>query len=393
MYRRAAVFLAVAWVAIAGGASAESLDAALGERLLRRPWIGAGASTQSADGLGPLYNARACTGCHDGADGRGAAENIVLRLLHPAGGDPIYGRQIQVAALPGLAPEATATIRRRVDRVSFTLSAFSHGPLDRTTIVSPRLPPALRGLGLIEAVPEAAIRAAADPDDRNGDGVRGVVAAAQAGDEGEVGRFGWKGEHATLPDQVAAAFSLDLGLSTHRFPEPWGDCSAAEADCRAAPHGDAPREGPEVHPRILAAIVAHLRVAAMPPATTSPSEKARFAATGCAVCHTVEQVAVIDGAPRRFAPYTDLLLHDMGPGLADAADVAAPAAARLWRTAPLWGLGVAVRGGGGLLHDGRARTVREAIRWHDGEASAARRRFERMSPSDQEVLIRFLEKR
>nr|WP_305123134.1 di-heme oxidoredictase family protein [Roseomonas sp. GC11] len=416
------------------------LEFRLGESVFRRLWVEAPSSTRHADGLGPLYNARSCQSCHPRA-GRGPRPEgeeppaaLILRLSVPPATpeqqallethrastipDPSLGTQLQPLATAGLRGEGRVRLRWHTEEK--TLADGTRIPLRRPEPrlegpaapgrrLSLRMAPALIGLGLLEQVPEAALLALADPTDRDGDGIRGRLNRVWSQAEGRVlpGRFGWKAGEATLADQNAAAFSADLGLSTPLRPAPWGDCTAAQPECRAAPHGLTPHgpasaEESEVEPRLFALLTLFTRHLAVPPRPPAPGpgvapgvgrEVARgeklFASLGCGACHR-PRLPLPDG--RAIAPYTDLLLHDMGEALADHRPEG-EAGGRDWRTPPLWGLGrvAAVSGPPGLLHDGRARSVLEAILWHGGEALPARERVRALPAADRAALLAFLD--
>lgn len=380
-----AVLAACAWP---GAAAAGSLDVAVGKALFDRNWVAAPASTGATDGLGPLHNARSCAACHP-RGGRApavAAPGLVLRL--PDGG--VYGAQLQTAGVQGQPAEGRAAVSYREEvrvladglavtlrRPSYRVDGAAFGPAPRR--LSPRLAPSLRGVALLAAVPQAALAARADPGDRDGDGVRGRVGA---------GWFGLRAERPDLDDQLAEALLRDLGLASAARPFPEGDCTAAQATCRDAPHGD--REGVpgvEVAQPILAALGAYLgALRPRSPAPTVPAGERLFDAVGCSACHTRE--LPVSGVAGRIAPFSDLLLHDLGPDLADQGDGGEDA--RLWRTAPLWNLGEDLAAGGSLLHDGRARDPLEAILWHGGEARGAVRRFEGLVADDRTALLAFL---
>lgn len=400
------------------------MQATLGEAIFEKLWVPAPTATRASDGLGPLYNARACAGCHEkggrgraavlklgrpGAEGDGAAPGIAG--WHPVAPDPGLGRQLQDFAITGLAAEGqlaidwqavalplsggeVAQLRRPVPRVTPALD-----PATRTSL---RMPPALYGLGLIEAIPEAAIRTGADPDDADGDGISGRVAEVPSAALGGVrlGRYGHKAGAATLADMVAGAFSTDMGLSSPLAPDPWGDCTAAQTACRALPSGEDAglREGREVGGDALTAVADYVAALALPDRTDVAEPevlagKAAFAAAGCPACHRPKFVTARDAADpaRSFQliwPFSDFLLHDMGPELAAGLPEGVASGAE-WRTAPLWGIGTTGRTR--FLHDGRARSPLEAVLWHGGEAAAARARVVAMPPADRAALIRYLE--
>jgi CxxC motif-containing protein (DUF1111 family) len=210
-----------------------------------------------------------------------------------------------------------------------------------------------------------------------------------------VGRFGWKANQPTIEQQVAGAFLGDMGLTTPLFGVQ--QCSPAQEACIAAPDGGAP----EVDESKVARITFYLHTLAVPARRdvddpTVLRGRALFESTGCASCHTARhRTGELEGYPwlsdQEIWPYTDLLLHDMGDGLADGRpDYAADG--REWRTPPLWGIGLVetVSGHELLLHDGRARGLAEAILWHGGEAEASREAFRAMELADREALLAFL---
>lgn len=383
---------------VLASAPAEAADeAALGRALFRRAWVPAPSTTRADDGLGPQFDARACAACHPGGD-RPALRfdrtgelprGMVVRLERRDGSpDPIHGEQLQAEAVPGLAPEARLRLRvtnvegRR--RLSVEARDPTDGPLAPDTIPSLRFAPALHGAGAIEAVPEAAIRAGADPDDRDGDGIAGRVSEVVDGDgRTRLGRWGFRATGIDLADQTAAAFAIDMGLSSARRPDPFGDCTPAQTACRAAPTGAPDTAGAhEIDEAIVTLIAAHLARLERPSRETlAPAGSERgarvWATLGCAACH-----APLEGAGR--VVHSDLLLHDMGPGLA--AGDPTRRAGREWRTTPLLGLGDRLGVGAALLHDGRARTLTEAVAWHAGEAAAAAARFRALPAADRRAL-------
>ncbi|RXF74981.1 di-heme oxidoredictase family protein [Hansschlegelia zhihuaiae] len=399
MAARAAVLSLVTGVATAASiAVARDLDVAVGKAVFDRLWVQAPSSTKSADGLGPLFAARSCSACH-GADGKrarfllgrddpAATPGLVLRLADAKGRpDPVYGAQLQPAGLGGAPGEGEAAASRPPApgpsvKPEWRVDGLAYGALGAGARVSARVAPSLAGLGLLARVPDAAIVAREDPDDRDGDGVSGRAARLASG---EIGRLGWKATEPTLQAQAEAAFALDLGLSTRGRPDPVGDCTSAQVACRQAPNGGGPGE-PEVGPELLAGLVAFLKSRPAPAHPATGRGEDLFEAVGCGACH-VPSLALADGGEARA--FSDLLLHDMGSGLDDGAAEGA-AASPEWRTAPLWGLSETLALGSGLLHDGRAGTVAEAIAWHGGEAAAARARFEKLAPHERQALLDYL---
>lgn len=411
----------------------------LGNGLFRKLWVAAPATTRASDGLGPLYNARGCQNCHL-KDGRGhppaspdePAVSMFLRLSIPGGTspegiedylatrpDPVYGGQLQDFATPGQVAEGRMVITYThvpvtfadgtvvtLRRPEYSVADLSQGPLDPEVMLSPRVAPQMIGLGLLEAIPAADILAAADPEDADGDGISGrpniVWSIVENGPM--LGRFGWKAGAPTVREQSAGAFAGDMGLSTPLHPDPWGDCTVAQVACRTAPHGQEPgvRGGLEVDAASLDLVTFYSRNLAVPerrgvkePAVLRGKEV--FYATGCTACHRPKFVThrLADQPEQSFQliwPYTDLLLHDMGEGLADNRPEAR-ATGREWRTAPLWGIGLTaqVSGQASFLHDGRARTLMEAVLWHGGEAEASRDAVLSLPAADRDALIAFLE--
>ncbi len=412
----------------------------LGNALFKKLWVSAPSSTQASDGLGPLFNARSCMSCHVN-DGRGkppeggvSATSMFLRLARPAKTadeeraiadadivnfpDPIYGHQLQDLAVPGLPSEGKMKIAYTEEPVTlaggetaslrrphYSVENLGYGPLDPTTTISPRVAPAMIGLGLIEAIPEADILAHADPDDKDGDGIRGKAAIVRDHRTGKpaLGRFGWKAQNASVRDQSADAFSNDIGISTPDRPDAHGDCTQAQAKCKAMPMGVQKRLGNEEAPGPILDLVtfysANLAVPARRKASFPETLKGKqvFYESGCTACHVPKFVTRRDSLDKAQAfqliwPYSDFLLHDMGDGLADGQQVGF-ASGREWRTPPLWGIGLTqtVSGHSFFLHDGRARSLTEAILWHGGEAQKARDAFASRPKDDRQALITFLE--
>lgn len=393
-------------------------DFKVGDGVFRKLWVSSPASTASSDGLGPLYNARACQSCHL-KDGRGhpppqgeQPSSLLYRLALPDGApDPVYGRQLQTFAVQGMEAEATVTgeIERRVVKLAAgravtlekTVPRFDwhYGAPQTGLTLSPRVAPPMIGMGLLEAIPEADILAREDPDDRDGDGIRGIANRHEG--RAAIGRFGWKAGAATVEAQSANAFLNDMGLGTRLHPRPFGDCTPAQIACRTAPHGDDKGDGVEVPDALFDLVVFYSRNLAVParPRANDPAVRKGervFADIGCAACHTPRQRTGASPAQPHLAyqtifPYTDLLLHDMGEDLADG-QVEDRASGRHWRTPPLWGLGLTktVSGHDRLLHDGRARGPLEAILWHGGEAQPARDKAAALAAADLAALLVFL---
>ncbi len=416
-------------------------DFALGKGLFKKLWVSAPSSTQASDGLGPLYNARSCQRCHVN-DGRGrppeeggnTSASMVLRLSVPLPTleeenlfhskslfrlpEPTYGGQLQERALPGLQPEGRMTVSYeavvvelnggeviRLRRPVYDIVDLAYGPMRDDVVVSPRVAPPMIGLGLLEAVHPADILSTADPEDRDGDGISGRAGMVRDKSSGDLalGRFGWTASTAGIAEQSAEAFAVDIGISSPRMPDPHGDCTEAQTDCRNLRTGVQKRLGDTEAPDPVLDLVAFFTGNLAVPARRDVGApevlkgKELFHRAGCAACHTPKYVTSRQAAQpeHRFQliwPYTDMLLHDMGAGLSDGFfDGEAPVTE--WRTAPLWGIGLTetVNGHTYFLHDGRARSLIEAILWHGGEAQSSRDKFVAMPPGDRRYLVRFLE--
>lgn len=396
-----------------------------GNSFFNTSWVIAPASAVAVDGLGPLFNATACSNCHF-KDGRGrpplddseALLSMLVRISLPGmdahGGpldEPRYGGQLQGKAIPGVQPEATVhvdyaelagafddgtpyTLRRPTLRIEEP----AYGPLPAELLFSPRVAPGNYGLGLLEVVDEATLTALADPDDRDGDGISGRTnrvwdARAQ---QTALGRFGWKANQPTLEQQTAGAFLGDQGITSSLFPN--ANCGSVAVDCQTATPGGAP----EISDEILGWTVYYGRTLAVPARRDVDDPRvvrgaAQFGAQGCGDCHTPTLHTGVSAefpelSHQTIHPYSDLLLHDLGDGLADGRpDFLADG--REWRTPPLWGLGLVpkVNEHTLFLHDGRARNLTEAILWHGGEAESAKQRFVRASAAARADLISFLE--
>lgn len=408
----------------------------LGNALFRKNWVSSPSSTQASDGLGPLFNERACQNCHL-KDGRGrppAADSrttsMFLRLARDASTaeekaeiavhkvlnfpDPVYGAQLQELAVPGLKGEGRMYVDYREEKVtlgdgsvvwlrkpSYSVDGLGYGPLDPRTTLSPRLTPPMIGLGLIEQIAPADLLAHADPDDR--DGISGKPNMVRDLSSGQLtlGRFGWKAQTASIRQQAADAFAGDIGISTPEEPSHWGDCTAAEEACLAMPNGVQKRLGPlEAPPPVMDLVTFYSQNLAVPArrdvgAPAVLAGKKLFYEMGCIACHTPKFVTMRGNKAQAFQliwPYSDFLLHDMGPGLADGQAVG-DATGSEWHTPPLWGIGLTktVNGNAFFLHDGRARTLTEAILWHGGEGQKARDRFAAANTADRDALIKFLE--
>ncbi|MCQ4346000.1 c-type cytochrome [Pseudomonas stutzeri] len=406
------------------------LDFSVGNSFFRNPWVIAPSSTDARDGLGPLFNTNACQNCHvkdgrghpPGSRGDNAVSSLVRLSIPPRPGqeallerhgviaEPVYGSQLQDLAIPGVPPEGKVRVdytsewvtladgsRVELRKPVLQLSQLGYGELHPDTLFSLRVAPPMIGLGLLEAIPEAAILANADPDDADGDGISGRANRVweHASQSTRLGRFGWKAGQPSLDQQNADAFFNDMGLSSSLLAG--SSCSAAQRDCLAAPHGGVP----EVGDNILAQVLFYTRNLAVPARRNVDDPqvlagKSLFHRAGCQLCHTPSFRTAADAAEPELAnqlirPYSDLLLHDMGDGLADNRPEFL-ASGREWRTPPLWGIGLTetVNGHTRFLHDGRARNLLEAILWHGGEAEAARQAVMAYDAEQRAALLAFL---
>jgi len=361
-------------------------------------------------GIGPLFNSNSCAGCHI-RDGRGrpplktdknsGSFVVVLGTPDNQGGsapDSTYGFQLQDQSV-GIEPEAKVTVRYRytIDKVLnielrepiIVLSEFAFGPPNELTMYTGRIAPQLIGLGHLEAVDDDDLSALADPHDVDEDGISGRINVLA---DGSAGRFGWKATSPSVHFQSVKAASFDMGISTPTFPKYAGDCTSLQADCLDASLVRPQNKHTELdvnEARILANYTSNLQV---PPrryidVPAVKSGEVLFAKAGCANCHIPDFASTESSR----GAYTDLLLHDLGQGLADAT-LGKSEFAREWRTPPLWGIGYTEEVNGNIfyLHDGRARNLTEAILWHGGEAQVSADNFRALNSIERENLISFL---
>ncbi len=417
----------------------DELTFKVGNGLFRKLWVSTPASTLASDGLGPLYNARSCQRCHL-KDGRGHppegpndnAISMFLRISIPGTvddamaqisdyiatrPDPSYGTQLQDKAVLGHAAEYRLEITYEEEVITladgqavslrhptYTAADLGYGPLHPEAMLSPRVAPQMIGLGLLEAVSAADILAGADPDDANGDGISGRpnIVWSQVHGQPMLGRFGLKAGNPTILEQSAAAFVGDIGISNPIFTAGSGECTDLQADCQAAQHGDGDDRVFEIDAEGLDLVTFYSRNLGVPARRNVGGAevlrgKELFYQTGCTACHTPNFVTqrLKDRPEQSFQliwPFTDMLLHDMGPALADHRPEARATGSE-WRTPPLWGIGLTrqVSGHSYFLHDGRARSLLEAVLWHGGEAAGQRDAVIQLSTADRDALIAYLE--
>ncbi|MEZ4686282.1 MAG: di-heme oxidoredictase family protein [Bacteroidia bacterium] len=397
----------------------------VGNSLFRRNWVTAPSSVASMDGLGPVFNSLSCGGCHF-KDGRAEPplaggqplNGLLFRLSIPGQGmhgeplpEPVYGGQLQDNAILGVDAEAEVaivweeiagtypdgsgyTLRNPI----FSFKNLHYGPMASDVLVSPRIAPQVPGLGLLEQISEADILAFSDEFDSNSDGISGranYVWDAQH-QQKVIGRFGWKANQPSLYQQTAGAFNGDIGITTNLFPEDHFT-PAQEAQFPGLINGGEP----ELDDARLEKVVRYMQLLAVPARRDWDDEQVKkgemlFVQLGCNSCHRPSYITNSEGdiearKNQQIYPYTDLLLHDMGPDLADGRPDF-EASGSEWRTPPLWGIGLipTVNDHSSLLHDGRARSIEEAILWHGGEAAASREAFKALSASERKAVVDFV---
>ena len=360
-----------------------------GERFFNARWQPAPGPDPDLDGLGPVFAATSCASCHpadERPDPTAHGDQILsVQLAGPDGRpDPSYGNHLQPLAINELPGEGRPVASSRpipdsappdqLETINLTIENLAHGPLDADTELLLRLAPPLHGVGQLQLIPRQTLEQLADPDDADDDGISGRVGP---------GRFGWKAQQPTLADQVIDALDRDLGITSP--DRPTESCTEAQTDCRRQPSGGSP----EITHESIQRLTAYVAEISPPQDTSDPGGGATvFDDIGCSSCHVANPAADEADVELTARPYTDLLLHDLGPGLADPTGPNA----QEWRTAPLWGLNLAGPNAA-YLHDGRARTLDEAIRWHDGEAAASVREYEALGGADREELMAFLRTR
>ncbi|GAL33886.1 probable thiol oxidoreductase [Vibrio maritimus] len=407
------------------------LDFSVGNSFFRNPWVQAPASTDARDGLGPLFNTNGCQNCHI-KDGRGHppeandqhAVSMLVRLSIPAKTEaqkqavkmsgvipePTYGGQLQDFALPDMAPEGQIHITYddvamrfedgttvMLRKPNLKIIELAYGDMHPDVMMSARIAPPMIGLGLLESIPESTILEFSKQQQQDTTSVAGIpnYVLDVRTKEMSLGRFGWKAGQPNLMQQNAAAFNGDVGLTSALFTEE--NCTDKQDLCTESLSGG----DPEVSDNILNFVEFYTQHLAVPQRRNIDNPEvlageALFKKVGCDNCHRTNiQTAKREGLPalsnQTIHPYTDMLLHDMGEGLADGRPEYAASGSH-WRTPPLWGIGYTeeVNGHTYFLHDGRARNLTEAILWHGGEAQTSRNQVLAMSKKEREALLAFL---
>ncbi len=412
--------------AINGLDAGEKVDFKLGQRLFMTNWVPAPASTTGLDGLGPTFNAKSCTRCHI-RQGRGLpieytkkeSLGFLMRISVPGqdvdGGPkpvPGYGGQLEdfgILQVPGEAKvncDYTEFKVRYADgtscslrRPKYYLTNPHYGKLPKDLMLSPRVGTQVIGLGFLDGLSEEELLKNADLDDKNNDGISGRANYVWNIREQKktIGKLGWKANAPTLEQQIAGAFHQDMGITTPLFPE--DNCPDPQTLAQSLPNGS-DGEG-EVSANGLHNITFFMATLSVPARRNVDKPQVvrgenLFKKLGCIGCHktglTVDSSKVypkLNGTV--INPYSDLLLHDMGEDLADnRPDYLANG--REWRTQPLWGVGLieTVNKHRFLLHDGRARSIEEAILWHGGEADQVKQSFMKLSKENREALLSFV---
>lgn len=411
-----------------------------GKALAHQPWVKAPSSTTARDGLGPLYNARTCLACHiNGGRGLLPVDNKtrltqgIVRLSIPGENrelgvvpEPNYGDQLQSQSVAlshqlGLSeylkndvlPEANVFIEWReqvfvyhegnevmLRKPELRFENLGYGDFHPETLMSLRNAPALHGVGLLEQIPVTELHQNVKSQ-RNSNHISGRINMVWNPEKKalQTGILGWKANKPNVKVQTAAAFQADVGITNELFSEQ--PCEAQQTKCLSQAHG-MDESGVELNNKLLDLVSHFTRNIGVPVArnqssTAIVSGKKLFKDAQCTVCHrpsyTTQHSERFPALSNQVIwPYTDLLLHDMGEELADnRPDFLATG--REWRTPPLWGIGLSqqVNGSSLLLHDGRARTVEEAILWHGGEAEQSKRFFINLEPQERMNLIKFVE--
>lgn len=417
----------------------EGLTAKLGKRFVKgheqfdETWVLAPAP--GVWGLGPTFNEANCVGCHPKNSrarpakvGEEIEKGNVIKLGYRDGdgvvspAHPWYGDQLQNRAAENRVPiEGSANISYEytqfiypdntsvaLKRPVISVKNLNFGDLDDSTIVSMRIAPQVIGLGLLEWVSDQDLLEIAERQKKQGLSGRPNYVVDLETERLVIGRFGWKAAQPNLKQQTAVAFHADIGATTFFFPEK--NCPKIQARCRELPSaakcgGQGGCTGnnfrPEVLPSRLKNITTYLQALNIPKRRISNPEETLqgevlFSDSGCASCHVPTLVTGVNTLTKElrnmaFHPYTDLLLHDMGEQLADHRPEGT-ANGEEWRTPPLWGIGLVneISGGLGLLHDGRAASIEEAILWHGGEALSSRQKFVNLSKNNRERIIQFI---
>ncbi len=391
----------------------------LGRSFFTIPWVEAPSATTARDGLGPLFNANTCIGCHPNHargtlynQSNNASKSLIPKLsiksnntllhkdiLQKDGSipDPVYGGQIAISSINDVPYEAKINIdfekiklyfdneEHFIYKPKYSLTNLNYGKLHKTTNITYRLAPTLYGMGLLSKIDKKAILENVDENDLNGDGISGKAnyVYSKITQQKELGRFTYKASVAFLKEQIANAAFNDMGLSTSI--NKGENCTSFQKECNEAPKS---KDEIDITDERLDAITFYLENLPTYDPSTSESFKNglnTFSKIGCTSCHTP---TLKDKNGKDIYTFSDLLLHDMGKGLSDGRSEFAALGSE-FRTAPLWGFKVEKKDFR-LLHDGRAKTFEEAILWHRGEATRAKENYIALNKKEKKLLIEFL---
>ncbi|MCV2402623.1 c-type cytochrome [Marinomonas sp. C2222] len=418
----------------------QKLNFKIGESVFQKFWVPSPSSTTASDGLGPLFNTRSCNNCHI-LNGRGHApepniygssipsflvrfgqkvpnQELNPQTIYPNLGDEVYGKQLQGHNSQGVTSEGdfqlTYTVKKEkladgtiveLRKPSISWSSLNYGPLGENTEIALLVSPPLVGMGLLDNIPDDVILKNADPEDSNKDGISGRVNWVVTNKHGtkSIGRFGYKATATSVNVQNQQAFNIDLGLSTPLERSPSGDCTEHQVACISSLNGNSTHLGNVEADKEQVKLVNLFVSLSSPPKMRNLRDtdflegKKYFDQANCAACHIPKMTTGSNATypilnNRIFYPFTDMLLHDMGDDLASGFPIFS-AHPNEWRTAPLWGIGLSekVSGRKGFLHDGRARTIEEAILWHGGEAKQSQQFYKQLESTQRSKLIYFLE--
>ena len=397
----------------------------LGKSFFRIPWVEAPSATTARDGLGPLFNANTCASCHP-SNGRGVlynkegeySRNLIPKLsiksdeskehqeqlkLYGLVKEPTYGNQISINAIHGVNFEAKADIKFSEIEVTFpdgevatllkpnyALKDLQYGKLHKDTTLTFRLAPSLNGMGLLDDISDEDILKNVDEFDSNNDGISGKAnyAYSPITKKIELGRFSWKATTTSIKHQIVDAANNDMGLTTKYYPT--DTCTEKQEQCKNSPKGRDAFDITDLRVDAMTYYVNHRKTYSAKQTKEYKEGLKLFKQIGCNKCH-IDSFTTKSGV--KIVPFTDMLLHDMGEGLADGR-AEFKAKGNEWRTAPLWGLAlhkVINKQDPRLLHDGRARTTQEAILWHGGEAQKIKESYMNLEKSSRDKLLKFLE--
>lgn len=391
----------------------------LGRSFFTIPWVEAPSATTARDGLGPLFNANTCTTCHiKNTKGRNISTNsyinrsLIVKLSIPRNGEksefektngfliePKYGSQIQISAVFGVKEEAKIRVEFDKKQVTYPdgkvvkltkprmiFEELNYGEFHKNTNISPRYTPSLFGMGLIEKIKDEDILAYENLERLRKYGIKGKanIVFSKLHQKMKLGKFNHKASMASLIEQSALAANEDMGLTNPFYTQ--NNCTKFQKDCMNAPE---PRDLIDINYERLEAISVFLANLKMPKSKPEPKGKKLFSQVGCVNCHRDNFIV----ENKQIKPYSDFLLHDMGSEFDDGR-AEFKAKASQWRTIPLWGMRKVrniLKDDVRFLHDGRAKSVEEAILWHDGEARAIRDTFMNLKESQRKLLIKFVE--